>query len=389
MHPKPPGLSEYYLLAADGPYDFKLQTHAGPAGQWAVSRLNSENVQFAAAQRNFWVCASRGARSFSIHAPGHDGKNLGVYHMFGPPQITWRRQMFGLKYAIAEFARIRGEVEGAKPVSQIALLEMHESIAQTPGSAIQEDVGFTGGEQRAIFEALHNPIGMQSDPISPDADLSRYRVLIVSQGLYLSRRNAERLRKYVEGGGVLLATGPIGLFDEHGFRSGTFLREVAGVDSAHRGPLGQTVRFPDGPKIAFIGADAQGWRFQTRPDAQVLAGTDRQSPAVVTRKVGRGRAIVTGYGLSQTRDIPTQLRKLVLPHVTRPARTQRPVHLFFLKRDGKYLVYAYNREVKPVRATLDFPRETTIDDLRAGVRLRARSIPLDLAPGECRVFRFE
>ncbi|MAE65478.1 MAG: hypothetical protein CMJ18_14505, partial [Phycisphaeraceae bacterium] len=172
------GMSEYYPLALDGPYDFALRLHEGIGGQWAVPRVESEKINFAAAQRNFWVAASRGVRVFSIHAPG---AGTGVYHMALPSGVHWRRAMYALKHAGADFARVRGELDGARAISQVALLEAPASVIQAVGSPIEEDVTYAGAEQKAVFYALHDPLGIQSDPVGPEADLGRYPLVIASQ----------------------------------------------------------------------------------------------------------------------------------------------------------------------------------------------------------------
>jgi hypothetical protein len=297
--------------------------------------------------------------------------------------------MYALKYVAREHQRIRGELDGAKSASQIALLELTESIVHDPGSPIEEDVVHTGGEQLAVYNTLHMQLGVQSDPIPPDTDLGRFPVVIVSQPLFLSSESAKKLRAYLEVGGRLLVTGPVGLYDEHGFPDGRFLRDVAGVASATRRPAPKEIRFTSGLKVRPGSKKAKMWKYSLidDPKIEVLARFPDDSPAVLRRPVGKGQIVVTAYGLRQTRNIAEQLRQLVLPHVKPPARTDLPARIFAMEKDDKILLFVYNRDLSAVKTSLRFPQTLMVEDLRAGVRLKASEVPLLLSAGEMRIFR--
>lgn len=382
-----PGLSEYYMLGVDGPYDFKGTLHRGPDGQWAMPKLSSENVNMAAAARNFWTCISRGVRTFHIHAPG--GAGVEVYNMYAPSHVTWRRQMFGLKYAAKEFARVAGELDGAKAVSQVALMEMPESIAQEAGSEIQTDVMFSARDQVAIFNTLYSSLDIQSDPIGPNnPDISKYPVLIVPQGIFMNKQHADMLEKYVRAGGRLILSGPAGVYDQYAFKSGDFLKRVCGVEVTGRGPAKAVVFAAAGKlRAKFTSPKAHRWQIKAA-GAKVIAKFADGSPAIVSRKVGKGTVVVSAYGFSQTDKTSAELKQLVKPYVNLPAVTDRPAHLYFVERDGKSLVYVINRDVKPVSTSVRFKRPYNIEDIRAGVRMRAAKVPMQLGPGEVRILRF-
>ena len=59
------------------------------------------------------------------------------------------------------------------------------------------------------------------------------------------------------------------------------------------------------------------------------------------------------------------------------------VQEFEYKRGG--VVY-YSQNIIATKTTMRFKSETVVDDLRAGVRLRGKAIPLNLSAGEVRVF---
>ncbi len=386
------GFSEYYVLPMDGLYEAREQLRPGLGGPWALPVLESENANFAAAQRNLWIALSRGVRTFSIHSTGSQrGDGIGVYNMFGPSRVNWRKKLYALTFSAAEFARIRGEVDGARAVSQVALLELPESIIQTPGSPIEQDVGYTGGEQKAVFDALHNPLDVQSDPIGPDADLNKYPVLILSQPLFVSGNYLQNLLKYVRQGGQLIVSGPLGLFNEYGFSSGKFLREEMGIESVRRMPISSEIHFRSGLKIKPASGNAQVWRY--RPGSQskieILAAFSDGAPAIVARQIGKGRIVMTAYAFAQTLNISDQLKELVLPRLQPLCSSDRPIHLFFLERDGKTIIYAGNRNVEPVDSEIRFSHPVLVEDLRAGVRFSALRVPLHFQGGEARVFRID
>jgi hypothetical protein len=386
------GFSEYYPLPMDGLYEIREQLRPGLGGPWALPVQESENSNFAAAQRNLWIALSRGGRTFSIHSSGSQrGDGVGVYNMFGPSRVNWRKLLYAVKFTAEEFVRLRGELDGAQPVSQVALLELPESIIQTPGSPIEQDVGYTGGEQKAVFDALHNPLDIQSDPIGPDADLSKYPVLILSQPLFLSEEYSQQLLNYVRQGGQLIAGGPLGLYNEYGFSSGKFLRETLSIDSTRRKAIPSEIRFRSGLTVKPTSDKAQVWQYTLAPNSKVeiLAVFSDGSPAVVAGTIGEGRIVVTAYAFAQTLTLADQLKELILPHLHPLCTTDRPIHLFFLERDGKTIIYAVNRNVEPVEREIRFGREVTVEDLRAGVQFKASRIPLHFEGGEGRVFRIE
>ena len=78
-------------------------------------------------------------------------------------------------------------------------------------------------EGRFVFDFVHE------DDLGVDT-LARYRVLVLPNAAYLSERHCEQIRRYVAGGGSLVATFETSRYDEWGDpRSGFALGDVLGV----------------------------------------------------------------------------------------------------------------------------------------------------------------
>ncbi|MFA5291726.1 MAG: beta-galactosidase [Phycisphaerae bacterium] len=378
------GLGEYYMTPLDGPYNSRLQLNDGTSGYWAIPVVESENVNCAAAERNFWIALSRGVRSFNIHTLK---AGIGVYNMIQPDNLHWNRTLYALKYAGKEFSRIRGEIDGAEVISQVALLEVPESTTQSFGTAIEEDTICTQVEQNYIFDALHDPLDIQSDPIAPDSNYNGYKVVIASQPLFLSNESEAKVMDFVKKGGIFIATGPLGLYTEHGFANQRILKNIFGITEVKRVTFPSDINLKSGLSIKPVSHKSLCWKYNLSKDLKVLAYFSDGTPAVVETEYGKGRMILTAYALSQTENIAEQLHQLVEPFVNFPVKSSPPVNLFLLRKEGVLLVFAVNKQIYPIERQMKLNGTKKIDDIRAGISIVTDSVPLRLGPGECRVFK--
>ena len=100
---------------------------------------------------------------------------------------------------------------------------------------------------RAAHAALCRS-GIGCDIAAPDADLSRYRLVVVPAVYLLSDTAAATLRRYTDGGGHLVVTFCSGIADEsHRIRTGGYpgaLRDILGIraEEFHPLPPGTTAR---------------------------------------------------------------------------------------------------------------------------------------------------
>ena len=160
-------------------------------------------------------------------------------------------------------------------------------------------------KDKKYFETLYSyhrifwEKGINCDIVSPDADLSRYK-LVVAPMLYLtSQATAENLRQYVAGGGTLYSTYMTGTVDENdlchlGGIPGCGLKDVFGIIAEEIDTL-----YPGEVRHAQLGGAShrlmdycETLRLQ---GAEVLClyedGYYQDSPAVTCHSFGEGNAI--------------------------------------------------------------------------------------------------
>jgi len=231
---------------------------------------------------------------------------------------------------------------------------------------------------------------LQCDPLPDAADLSGYPVAILSSGVYLSRDASDRLVDYVHRGGVLIAAGPVGQFDEHSWPDGRMLRQVWGVRDVER-LSARRVKLADGSEVQGPQAPNASWRFPAaRPDAEVLATWPDGTPAALKARHGNGTAILVGWAANTA--MGTLMQHFVVPacrKALRPAATcdNQRVRIFIRKNDTRHFVFVFNEvHTSPDACRLSFGGPTDVTDLRLGLKLTGRrEIELDLMPGDCRV----
>ncbi len=102
----------------------------------------------------------------------------------------------------------------------------------------RSEVGNLEGEFNGLAEALarsHTPFDVIDDASLESARPDRYALIVLPNVACMSSGTAERLRRYVEAGGHLLATFETSLYDETGVRRPDFaLADVFGVHDAGR-----------------------------------------------------------------------------------------------------------------------------------------------------------
>ncbi|MEV6237597.1 beta-galactosidase [Lentzea sp. NPDC051838] len=203
----------------------------------------------------------------------------------GPDSRVFRE----VKETGAAVARL-AEVAGSTVTAHVAVL--HDSDAWW---ALNSD-GLPSSElayhpalrraHRAFWDA-----GVVTDFAHPEADLSRYR-LVVAPALYLlSDKGAENLRRYVVNGGTLLVQHFSGVVDEHlHARLGGFpaapLREALGIRVEEHRPLAR------GERIALSdGSHGTAWSESLRVEgAETIAAYPTGSPALTRNRCGAGTA---------------------------------------------------------------------------------------------------
>jgi beta-galactosidase len=241
-----------------------------------------------------WRASRAGAEKF----------HSGLVPHAGPDSKIWRE--------VVELGRALdaiGEVRGTTVAADVALLFDYQSWwACELDSHPSVDVSYLDQAHRyyrVLWEA-----GVPVDVVHPDTELDRYRMVVVPTLYLVTDGAADRLRRYVRGGGTVLVTYFSGIVDERdhirlGGYPGAF-RDVLGVRTEEFFPLrrGQTVGLDDGTSadvwtelLHLDGAEAVV-RYEDGP----LPGV----PAVTRHAFGDGAAWYVA-----TRLAPAGVRRLV------------------------------------------------------------------------------
>ncbi|MFJ9181373.1 beta-galactosidase [Streptomyces sp. NPDC102360] len=198
--------------------------------------------------------------------------------------------------------------------------------------------------------------GIPADFVPADADLSRYRVLLVPSMMPVAAELAGRWRQFTESGGTLVIGYFTGMTDEHlhvvrGGYPGA-LREVLGIRTTELCPLGEDehVHLDDGTLatrwseyIELHGAEAM-----VRYQGGVLDGR----PAVTRHPVGDGQAWYVSSHLSED-----ALRRLLDGVCERagvtPTVVDLPDDVEAVRRRGREHTYLFvlNHSTSPLRIT--------------------------------------
>ncbi|MHB1490249.1 beta-galactosidase [mine drainage metagenome] len=201
-----------------------------------------------------------------------------------------------------------GEVAGTTVVADVAVVFSWESWWAGDGDARPSHGVEYLDQVHAAYRALHG-LGITTDIVSPDADLSRYR-LVVAPCLYMvSDDQAAAIDTFVAAGGHALITFFSGIVDEDdrvrlGGYPGAF-REVLGIVTEEFAPL-----LPDEKITLDTGAHGRWWTERTRATtAKVVAsyvdGPAAGDPAITRNGYGAGVAwyVATALDTEDLRDV--------------------------------------------------------------------------------------
>lgn len=233
----------------------------------------------------------------------------------------------------------------------------------------------------AAYTALHQ-LGHTVDVVSPDADLSAYRLVIVPSLYMVTDLQAARISDFVAAGGHAVVTFFSGIVDENdrvrlGGYPGAF-RDLLGITVEEFAPLlpGDRVTLDSGAR-----ADLWTERLHTRGAEAIARYTDGPLPGVpaITRNGhGRGTAwyLATALAPAALRDTmrtvaaaagltavgPESDGTVEVVRRRAPAGTARPSYLFVINHgESAVAVAAHGHELitdSPVRETVSVPGGT-------------------------------
>jgi beta-galactosidase len=201
-----------------------------------------------------------------------------------------------------ELASLRHALGDARPLAEAALLHDYDSRFALQAQPTNRALAYEENLQRH-YEALRR-LGLGVDVVAPDADLSRY-ALVVAPNLYVVDPTvAEALRRYVDEGGVLVLSPRAGVKDRANALPErplpAWLDELAGLE---------VVDYVSDRKPAPVAVDGgifAGWYEEVelkgaRPLALYTTGEFAGTPAVAVNDVGHGRVVY----IAGVADVPT------------------------------------------------------------------------------------
>jgi len=388
------GLSEYYPLVWGGPYNAAFRLLPGLGNQWAVPDMEGEIYNYAAYVRNFWLVFSRDVRVILDHAMGNGSDFLPDELSHSNPYGFgyFRYGVYGMKYVNAAYTEMRGEIDGAVPFLPVAIMEPNESRIQTISSPIAEDVEILPRESAAIYNTLTRPLFLNPDVIPTGKDISGYKVVIVPYGLYLKEETQKKLEDFVKNGGILMATGPIGIYNELSMPSGYILRQVWGINKVERMEISQgKIKFSDGFEMSISSLSNKRWVFEepSNCDVKVIARYSDGKPAILESRVGKGRAFLMGWPFRSSSG-PQLLEKTIIPFVPALFKCSQTELCIYPRQKGNDLIlFVVNRLFNNQKITISLIKNTEIVDLRIGLGWKGDSISCNFLPGEGRVFKIK
>ena len=240
-----------------------------------------------------WRASLQGSEKFHSALVPHAGTDT----------VLWR-EVVALGATLDRLA----EVAGSRVVADAAIIFSWEAWWAGDGESRPSHAVRYLDQVHAAYTALHQ-LGVTVDIVSPDADLSAYR-LVVAPCLYLvSDAQAQNLGSYVAAGGHALITFFSGIVDEDDrVRTGGYpgaFREILGITVEEFSPL-----LPGHVLTLDSGACASLWSERLRIDtaevmARYLDGPLPGIPAITRNGHGGGTAwyVATALAAGALRDL--------------------------------------------------------------------------------------
>ncbi|MGW5136952.1 beta-galactosidase [Streptomyces sp. NPDC004135] len=321
-----------------------------------------------------WRQSRRGAEKFHSAMVPHGGTGTRV----------WREVV-----ELGSFVDALAEIRGTRTDADVAVLwDWHSWWAQSLDW--RPSVDHDARERAdAFYEALYDR-HLTVDFAHPEADVSRYPLVVVP-ALYLMTEAAGRnLTAYVEGGGTLVVSYFSGIVDEHdAVHEGAYpgpLRDVLGLTVEEFSPLlpGERVRIT-GPDGTELGADVWTEFVVPRGADTVLAYADGPAaglPAVTRHRLGEGTAWYVSTRLGAD-GLDTLLGRAAADARIAP-RPDLPRDVEVVRRTGEPGTYLF--AVNHTGADAKVPLEVPGTELLTGERAAGR---LAVPAGAVRVVRLD
>ena len=211
------------------------------------------------------------------------------------------------------------------------------------------------------------------DVVDATQDLARYKVLCSPAMYVVSQKQADRIRRFVDGGGTFIAGFRLGAKDEHSRIVDTplpgLLRDVMGVELVDYEPIyseKQGVKFSG----VLAGGDAEChlWADILDPkskDAGVLAtyteGQYAGKAAIASHRYGKGRAIYIGPHLEGADLARVLLTMIASSGVTQSIQAPPGIEVASRRTDRQTWTYLLNHTAKPQSVQVDGRYQDAVD----------------------------
>ena len=221
----------------------------------------------------------------------------GVLYHHGQPG----RRYDELKTIGEELKRAGTQILGAENRNQVAIIHSYDTRWAFQIQPNHNDFNYSNLFIN-YYRALHTRnIGV--DILPPDADLSRYRLVIAPALYILLDETAEKLRDFVRNGGMLITTARSGVKDEANAIVNQFLpgrlAEVCGVEVDEYDVQNGDVTIP--VDVTFPNCDSQTVQARlwfdvlrtttAQPIATYQSGYFSGTPAITLNRFGEGQAV--------------------------------------------------------------------------------------------------
>jgi beta-galactosidase len=358
----------------------ELQAGQGATGLRIASPVRPSDETFW-----IWQAVAHGAREFAVYSwypmsSGFESNGYGLINLDGT--LTDRARAAGKAAAVIQ--RHASNLLNATPApAQVAILYNRLSymvggsqptLSKLGHAPIDSAIGL-----HRVFADKQIPVDFVATQEVASGKLVQYKVLFVPFPVMLSADVAEGIKKYVQGGGTVVAEARLAWNNERGFASsvipGIGLDKVFGARETEIQPA-------ENPQIAIdASANLPGWTsagpvagaafeedLEPYAGARVLGRFEDGKPAVIENSFGSGKAILLGSFMAlayeehpdaNTQQFLVSLASLagVSPEVEVSGAEKSQISVKRLVSDHQQIVFAFNESKDSVDVTvsLDVP----------------------------------
>ena len=305
------------------------------------------------------------------------------------------RRYLEVKKAGEELRKIGEVLVDAEYRSDVGLIFSYDSLWAT----LVENRYYSTSYHEQVLNAYKGfwSRGVNIDVVPPDRDFTKYRILL-APFLYLTSKNLiERLKNYVEDGGLLIATARTSVKDEFNrvYSNGLpgELEDLFGlrVTDYTSIPPGREAKIST--QYGLI--TASGWLEElTVKSAQVLGLHDYEwlkgKPGLTVNHYGKGYAVYVGCFLTQDAS-KLMADKIVERGLVKPPVELRGEPVELVSKEGRdyRLLFLINHDPRSKTVELDFGGVLDVKSILRDLHVEGKTVKLTLNPHDVEILYFE